>query len=106
MTPQLLKSAVTAAIQDLLAPIQAEYQSTPAWQEVTQKAYPPLPTEEKKQKKKPKDKGTRHPGAQKAGQGVEAMPDGSVEGERKDEVSLGIGAEEALKKLDVNGDGA
>ncbi|KAI9781896.1 MAG: hypothetical protein M1816_002160 [Peltula sp. TS41687] len=101
LTPQLLKSGVTAAIQELLAPIQAEYQSTPAWQEIALKAYPPPPTDEKKQKKKPKDKGTRHPGAQK---GVEAMPDGSVEGERKDEVSLGTGAEEALSRLDVNGD--
>lgn len=63
MTPQLLKAAVTTALTDLMAPIQAAYQASPEWQEITQKAYPP-PVVEKKQKKA-KDKGSRYPGANK-----------------------------------------
>lgn len=102
LTPQLLKSAVTAALVDILAPIQAEFQSSPAWQEIEKKAYPPPPTEDKK-KKKVKDKGTRHPGASKTAPAVEALPDGSVEG-REEEVSLGTGAEEALSHLTMNPD--
>ena len=44
-----------------MAPIQAAYQASPEWQEITLKAYPP-PVVEKKQKKV-KDRGTRFPGA-------------------------------------------
>ncbi|RMZ82099.1 hypothetical protein DV737_g2175, partial [Chaetothyriales sp. CBS 132003] len=60
LTPQLLKQGATAALVDLLAPIQAEYQASPEWQEIEKKAYPPA---EVKQKKKAKDKGSRYPGA-------------------------------------------
>lgn len=82
----------------LLAPIQEEFQSSPEWQEVEKKAYPAPPTEEKK-KKKPKDKGSRHPGAAGANKPVEARPDGSVQGEEQLEVSLGKGPQEAMEKL-------
>jgi tyrosyl-tRNA synthetase len=61
LTPQLLKPAVSAGLIDLMAPIQAAYQASPEWQEITLMAYPP-PVVEKKQKKV-KDKGHRHPGA-------------------------------------------
>ena len=44
-----------------MAPIQAAYQASPEWQEITLKAYPP-PVVEKKQKKV-KNRGTRFPGA-------------------------------------------
>jgi tyrosyl-tRNA synthetase len=44
-----------------MAPIQAAYQASPEWQEITLKAYPP-PIVEKKHKKV-KDKGYRYPGA-------------------------------------------
>lgn len=47
-----------------MAPIQAEYQASAEWQEVTLKAYPP-PVVEKKQKKV-KDRGSRYPGPNKA----------------------------------------
>ncbi|KAF2667665.1 tyrosyl-tRNA synthetase [Microthyrium microscopicum] len=57
LTPQLLKQAVTAGLNKLLAPIQAAYQASPEWQEVTLKAYPPPP----KKEKKVKNKGTRIP---------------------------------------------
>lgn len=84
LSPQDLKPAVTAALNELLEPVQAEFQATPAWQEIEQKAYPPPPSEKKKEKKK-KDKGTFHPGAKK----VEAKPDGHVEGKDKAEVDVG-----------------
>lgn len=63
LNPQLLKPAVTQALNDLLAPIQAAYKVSEDWQKITEVAYPP---EAKKAKdKKVKNKGTRHPGGQK-----------------------------------------
>lgn len=47
-----------------MAPIQAEFQASQGWQEITPKAYPP--EEKKKKEKKVKDRGTRFPGAAKA----------------------------------------
>ncbi|KAN0068299.1 hypothetical protein V8E54_013495 [Elaphomyces granulatus] len=58
LTPQLLKPAVSTAVISLMAPVQAAYQASSEWQEITLKAYPPP---EKKQKKI-KDRGTRYPG--------------------------------------------
>ncbi len=57
VTPQLLKSAVAAALNTLLAPIQEAYHASPEWQEIALKAYPPPP----KKEKKVKQKGTQHP---------------------------------------------
>jgi tyrosyl-tRNA synthetase len=59
LTPQLLKPAVAKALNELLAPIQAAFQSSSEWQEIALKAYPPPP----KKEKKVKDKGSRHPGS-------------------------------------------
>lgn len=64
LTPQMLKPAIAEALVELLAPIQKAFQESKEWQENEKKAYPP--PEEKKKVKKVKDKGTRHPGAQKA----------------------------------------
>ncbi|KAJ5650933.1 tyrosine tRNA ligase [Penicillium longicatenatum] len=61
LTPQLLKPAVAAGLISLMAPIQAAYEASAEWQEITLKAYPP-PVVQKKVKKV-KDKGTRFPGA-------------------------------------------
>ncbi|KAL2367357.1 tyrosyl-tRNA synthetase [Blastomyces gilchristii SLH14081] len=83
LTPQLLKAAVTTALNKLLAPVQAAFQANPDWQEVEKKAYPPPPEPEKK-KKKPKDKGSRYPG------GGAAAPKQDVDG-----------VEEKLEKLAV-----
>lgn len=63
MTPQLLKPAVSKALNKLLAPIQEAYQKSKEWQEITLKAYPP--EDKKKKVKKVKDKGSRYPGAGK-----------------------------------------
>lgn len=63
MTPQLLKAAVTKEVTQLMAPILAEFKSTPDWQEVTKNAYPPPPS--KVIVKKAKKLGTRFPGVKK-----------------------------------------
>ncbi|KIX05844.1 tyrosine-tRNA ligase [Rhinocladiella mackenziei CBS 650.93] len=97
LTPQLLKAGVTAALVDLLAPIQAEFQASPEWQDIEKKAYPPA--EPAKKKKQPKDKGSRYPGAVP----LTAKPDGSMGGEGKEEAEVGKTAAEAMSKLEVNG---
>ncbi|KAI4143549.1 MAG: hypothetical protein L6R39_004528 [Caloplaca ligustica] len=97
LTPQLLKPAITKALTELLKPIQAEYQASPDWQDIANKAYPP--EEVKKKEKKAKNLGTRFPGAKG---GVEAKPDGHVEGKSKDRVNLGADAEEAMSRLEVD----
>ncbi|OJJ44435.1 hypothetical protein ASPZODRAFT_101537 [Penicilliopsis zonata CBS 506.65] len=63
LTPQLLKPAVAEGLVSLMAPIQAAYQASPEWQEITAKAYPPEIAPKKQ--KKVKDKGSRYPGAPK-----------------------------------------
>jgi tyrosyl-tRNA synthetase len=88
-----------AALNDLLAPIQADFQSSPEWQEIEKKAYPPPPAPEKK--KKEKKLGTKYSGGDKAN--VKTKPDGSVEGKGKEEVALGKGVEAAMENLQVDG---
>ncbi|KAH8430533.1 Tyrosine--tRNA ligase cytoplasmic [Aspergillus melleus] len=63
LTPQLLKPAAAEALTRLMAPIHKAYVESAEWQEITLKAYPPPVV--KKKEKKVKDKGTRHPGANK-----------------------------------------
>ncbi|RDL42175.1 Tyrosine--tRNA ligase [Venustampulla echinocandica] len=63
LNPQLLKPAITQALLAILAPIQAKYQESKEWQEITLKAYPPV--EKPKKEKKAKKVGTGHPGRPK-----------------------------------------
>ncbi|KAL5118417.1 Tyrosine--tRNA ligase cytoplasmic [Pleosporales sp. CAS-2024a] len=95
LTPQDLKPAVTKALNELLEPVQKEFNDTPEWQEIEKKAYPPPPAEKKKEKKK-KDKGSFHPGAKK----VQAKADGHVEGQ--DKASVDVGTESGGAKLVEN----
>ena len=95
LTPQLLKAGASAALVDLLAPIQKEFQASSEWQDIEKKAYPPA--EPVKKKKQPKDKGSRHPG------NIKAKPDGSIEGANKQEVDVGKNAADAMQNLAVNG---
>ncbi|KAH0288293.1 tyrosyl-tRNA synthetase [Aureobasidium namibiae CBS 147.97] len=97
LSPQILKPAVTEALNKLLQPIQADFQANEEWQKVEKLAYPPPPAPEKKVKVK-KDKGSKFPGAAK--KDVVAQPDGHVEGSDSAEVNVGK-AEEGLKNLDV-----
>ncbi|KAK3359606.1 tyrosyl-tRNA synthetase [Lasiosphaeria hispida] len=77
LTPQLLKPAVSKALNTLLAPIQAAYQANKEWRAIALKAYP---EEDKKKKvKKVKDKGSRYPGGA-AKDGAPAPEDGEAAG--------------------------
>ncbi|KAK3374171.1 hypothetical protein B0T24DRAFT_679537 [Lasiosphaeria ovina] len=76
LTPQLLKPAISTALNAILAPIQAAYQASSEWQEITTKAYPA--EDKKKKQKKVKDKGSRYPGAGKEG-GQDGKTDGAVD---------------------------
>ncbi|KAL8704177.1 MAG: hypothetical protein Q9201_002675 [Fulgogasparrea decipioides] len=96
LTPQLLKAAVIKALIDLLKPLQEDYQTSPEWQESANKAYPP--PEVKKKEKKVKDRGTRFPVAKP---GIEAKPDGHIEGAQKSHINLSTGAEKAMSNLDI-----
>ncbi|OIW35306.1 tyrosyl-tRNA synthetase [Coniochaeta ligniaria NRRL 30616] len=74
LTPQLLKPAVSKALNELLDPIRKTFENSPEWQEITLKAYPPPA----KKQKKVKDKGSRYPAGAKpaaAGEQAQALPD-------------------------------
>lgn len=94
LQPQDLKKAVTKALNGLLEPVLAAFKASPEWQDIEQKAYPPVVEEKKKKDKKPKDKGTRAPDRK-----VEARPDGSVQGQAKDQVNIAGNATEAMGDL-------
>lgn len=79
-----------------MEPIQKAFEADDEWKTIEQQAYPP--PEEKKKEKKKKDKGSRYPGGG-APTGVEAQPDGSVEGATKEEVSVGKDVDQAMEKL-------
>ncbi|KAI6784096.1 tyrosyl-tRNA synthetase [Emericellopsis cladophorae] len=61
LTPQLIKPVVTNGLIEIMTSIQADYQASKEWQEITLKAYPPPVAAPKKEKKK-KGKGSMHPG--------------------------------------------
>lgn len=87
---------MTSSLLEILEPIQKDFQSSSEWKEIEQKAFPT--PEVKKKEKKVKDRGSRFPGAK---QGVEAQPDGHVEGKAQNQVKLATGAEAAVENLDV-----
>ncbi|KAI9718123.1 MAG: hypothetical protein M1828_006821 [Chrysothrix sp. TS-e1954] len=93
LTPQLLKAGVTASLNELLAPVQADFRASKEWQETEQKAYPPSGP---KKVKKEKDRGSRFPSRE-----VSAKADGSVEGAEKGQVNIADSAKAALRKLSV-----
>lgn len=94
---------MSSALIRLLEPIQAEYLASKEWQDVDKRAYPSPPEAPKKQKK-PKNLGSRFPGGTgpaAAGQ-AEAKPDGHIEGDRSDKLSVSANAETAIKSLRIN----
>lgn len=101
LQPQTLKPAVTAALLEILAPIQETFENSKEWKEVEQKAYPPPPAPEKKAKKV-KNLGSRFPGAKPANGDVAAKPDGSLEGPGAQEASVGKTTEDAMNALSVS----
>lgn len=64
LAPPDLKTGVADAINVLLAPIREDFANDPLFQEAQAKGYP-APVKQEKKVKKVKDKGSRHPGAQK-----------------------------------------
>ena len=68
---------MTDALNALLEPIQAEFKASKEWQEVEQKAYPPL--EVKTKPKKEKKIGDRYPGVVRD----QVKPDNKVQEEQK-----------------------
>lgn len=70
LSPVDLKSGVADSIVELLAPIKKSYDSDPEFQEAAAKGYPVAQPKQEKKQKKPKNKGTRYPGA-----GKDASPD-------------------------------
>jgi tyrosyl-tRNA synthetase len=62
LSPVDLKSGVSSQINALLAPIRAEFDADPEFQEVEAKGYPKEQPKEVKKVKKVKNKGTRYPG--------------------------------------------
>jgi tyrosyl-tRNA synthetase len=79
LTPQLLKASLTAHLNDLLAPIRAEFDADPEWQETEKLAYPPVKAPEKiKTKVKNKGDPAKRAAAAAARKGLVAQPDGSV----------------------------
>lgn len=65
LMPVDLKIGVTDAINELLAPIREEFANSKEYQEAEAKGYPQVVPEKTKKVKKPKNKGTRYPGATK-----------------------------------------
>lgn len=96
LTPQLLKAGVAEALNSVLAPIQAEFESDKEWQAALEAGYPTGQPDKKKKDKRPKDKGSRYPG-------VKTNPDGTVEGPDAEKVKLGGDVHDAMDKLNVNG---
>lgn len=87
LTPQLLKAALVHHLNELLAPIGAEFKADKQWQEIAELAYP---TEQVVKVKKVKDKGdpAKRAAAAAARKNVVAQPDGHVEGPDSHEVNV------------------
>jgi tyrosyl-tRNA synthetase len=105
LTPQLLKAALTLALNNLLDPIRKEFEASPEWQGIELLAYPRESAPVKV--KKVKDKGdpakrAAAAAARNAG-GVVQQPDGHVEGKEAEQVTLGRSTEDTLKKLHIDG---
>ncbi|CDF88350.1 BN860_08152g1_1 [Zygosaccharomyces bailii CLIB 213] len=64
LAPPDLKTGVADAINELLEPIRKEYESNPEYQAACANGYPEAAPETTKKVKKPKNKGTKYPGAQ------------------------------------------
>ncbi|KAJ4418400.1 Tyrosine--tRNA ligase cytoplasmic [Gnomoniopsis sp. IMI 355080] len=87
LTPQILKPAVSKALNEMLAPIREEYANSTEWKELAEKAYPPEVKVVKEKKKK--DRGTMFPGGKKEAAGAskedkKAPADGAVTSQTED----------------------
>ncbi|CAI6542857.1 BAF_HP2_G0021440.mRNA.1.CDS.1 [Saccharomyces cerevisiae] len=65
LSPPDLKIGVADAINELLEPIRQEFANNKEFQEASEKGYPVATPQKSKKAKKPKNKGTKYPGATK-----------------------------------------
>ncbi len=101
LTPQLLKGALVHHLNEILKPIQTEFQADKDWQAIEVQAYPPAQVEKKVKKSKDKGDPAKRAAAAAARKAVVANPDGSVAGPDADKVNVGPSTEETLEKLKV-----
>jgi len=87
LAPPDLKTGVADAINALLAPIREDFKNDPEFQEAESKGYPP-PVKQEKKSKKPKDKGSRHPGAAKKAEAAGASAGADEAAEKLKEAKL------------------
>lgn len=99
LTPQLLKSALTHHLNELLKPIVAEYNESPEWQAISLQAYPPEKAAVKVKKVKDKGDPAKRAAAAASRKASVAQPDGHVEGKDAEKVTVGPSIEETLAKL-------
>lgn len=102
LTPQLIKSALTNALNSLLDPIRAEFAADPEWQKIEAAAYPPVKAPEKIKTKVKKGKGDPALRAAAAAKkkGLVAQPDGSVTANTaEDKESADLGVEKAVEDV-------
>lgn len=87
LAPPDLKIGVADAINELLEPIRKEYESNTEWQTAHTNGYPEVVPETTKKAKKPKNKGTKYPGASNQ---EPKSTDGAVEeaGEKLEKATL------------------
>ncbi|EGW35417.1 tyrosyl-tRNA synthetase [Spathaspora passalidarum NRRL Y-27907] len=80
LAPPDLKSGTADRINELLAPIRAEFESNAEFQAAQKNGYPAAEAKQEKKVKKPKNKGTRYPGgAAAAAAAAPADANGAVE---------------------------
>lgn len=82
LTPQILKPAVSKALNELMEPIREEFNNSKDWQELAERAYPPEVKVVKEKKKK--DRGTMFPGGKDKKGGDKAPADGAVTSQTED----------------------
>ncbi|TVY40545.1 Tyrosine--tRNA ligase, cytoplasmic, partial [Lachnellula occidentalis] len=102
LTPQLLKSALTHHLNELVAPIRADFDADEEWKAIEVQAYPPDKASVKVKKVKDKGDPAKRAAAAAARQKVVAQPDGHVEGPDAEKVNVGGSVAETLEKLKVD----
>ncbi len=90
-----MKAALTKGLNELLAPIQAEYQASKEWQAVTELAYP---VEDKKAQKKKKEVKAIDPARREAAMAARAA--GMAKAKEETEKNM-IEAKDGIEKLKV-----
>lgn len=84
LSPPDLKTGVADAINVLLAPIREEFANNAEYKEAQEKGYPVAVPEKTKKAKKPKNKGSRYPGAAKQTEQVtEQLKEATLADEKK-----------------------